>query len=262
MITESVLLGVLFSQIDKSEKLDKEATKKNVRAFTKIADANARLENCRKNLLKEMEINAKRKNGLLMCHMSMFQKQYDIIKKIRFGKGKGIEEIERLDEIQSKIKQYAELPIVTGGKMMKSSQYLVSFVFKGIGGMIVKESELNLKNASKNIAMANAVTAQTENICITLEGIMKHICIITELLEKLGMLYMRSIKNITDIIGKNGKNQEAYTDDDIAALNVSFMLTKLIYRIINTPLLDENGNIEKEALKVIQHGKEVLNQIQ
>ena len=145
---------------------------------------------------------------------------------------------------------------------MKNSQYAISFALMGIGGVMIKESKMNLKTASKNKAMASAVTAQIDSICIALEGITQHTMIITELLEKLGMLYMKSIKNISIILKNNGLDSENYSEDDINALNVSLSLTKLIYRIINTPLLDENGNIEKESIKVIQQGRDMLKQIQ
>ena len=252
-----MLLGILFAQqINKSAKLDKEATKKNIKAFTKIADANAKLEKCQSDLLNQLQINAKRKNGLITYHLSMFQEQYSIIRKIQFGKGRGIEEIEKIDAIQNQIKQYVELPAVTSGMIMKNSQYAISFALMGIGGVMI------LKTASKNTAMASAVTAQIDSICIALEGITQHTMIITELLEKLGMLYMKSIKNISIILKNNGLDSENYSEDDINALNVSLSLTKLIYRIINTPLLDENGNIEKESIKVIQQGRDMLKQIQ
>ena len=130
---------------------------------------------------------------------------------------------------------------------MKNSQYAISFALMGIGGVMIKESKMNLKTASKNKAMASAVTAQIDSICIALEGITQHTMIITELLEKLGMLYMKSIKNISIILKNNGLDSENYSEDDINALNVSLSLTKLIYRIINTPLLDENGNIENSV---------------
>ena len=258
-----MLLGILFAQqINKSAKLDKEATKKNIKAFTKIADANAKLEKCQSDLLNQLQINSKRKNGLITYHLSMFQEQYSIIRKIQFGKGRGIEEIEKIDAIQNQIKQYVELPAVTSGMIMKNSQYAISFALMGIGGVMIKESKMNLKTASKNTAMASAVTAQIDSICIALEGITQHTMIITELLEKLGMLYMKSIKNISIILKNNGLDSENYSEDDINALNVSLSLTKLIYRIINTPLLDENGNIEKESIKVIQQGRDMLKQIQ
>ena len=73
---------------------------------------------------------------------------------------------------------------------------------------------------------------------------------------------MKSIKNISIILKNNGLDSENYSEDDINALNVSLSLTKLIYRIINTPLLDENVNIEKESIKVIQQGRDMLKQIQ
>ena len=63
MISNGVLLEMFLTQADKSAKLDREATKKNIKAFTKIADANARLEKCQSDLLNQLQINAKRKNG-------------------------------------------------------------------------------------------------------------------------------------------------------------------------------------------------------
>ena len=188
--------------------------------------------------------------------------EYDAAKDEQRDIEARIEEIEKIDAIQNQIKQYVELPAVTSGMIMKNSQYAISFALMGIGGVMIKESKMNLKTASKNKAMASAVTAQIDSICIALEGITQHTMIITELLEKLGMLYMKSIKNISIILKNNGLDSENYSEDDINALNVSLSLTKLIYRIINTPLLDENGNIEKESIKVIQQGRDMLKQIQ
>ena len=262
MIVNLIALAGLFYQVDKSMKIDEEATKKNIKAFTKAANAQNKLEKCHENVFNKLSVNAKRKNGILTCHLKMFQEQYKVIRKIQFKKGKGIEELEKIDEIQGKLNQYVTLPAVASGKVMTDSQLMVSFVLRGgIGGLMIKDSEMNMKLASRNVSQANAISAQIDSICIALNGIAKHTEIITELLEKLGMLYMKSIKNISEILKKNGTDSDKYSEQDIDAINISLLMTKLIYRIINTPLIDENGMIEKESVKVIQEGQQLLDSI-
>lgn len=262
MITETaVLLGVLASQVDKSMKLDAEAIKKNSKAFTRAADAQLRLEQCQKNLFNKLETNAKRKNGILTCHLKMFQEQYSIIRTIQFKKGRGIEELEQIDEIQNGLKQYVTMPAVASGMVMKDSQLLITFALKGIGGMMIQDSKANLKIASQNMSKANAIVAQADSICIAFDGISDHVEIITKLLEKLGALYMKSINNLKTILEKNGMDAENYTDEDIDAINLSLDMTKLVFRIVNTPMLDSEGKIEQASMKVISEGQRLIDEI-
>ena len=219
------------------------------------------MEKCEEETLKKLEINARRKNGILTCHLKMFQEQYEIIQKIQFKKGKGIDEIEKIDEIQDKIHQYLAIPAVSSGKVMTSPQLMISVALRGIGGQMVKDSERNLKLASLNLAKANAVSAQVDTISIALESIGRHADIVTELLEKLGMLYMKSIKHVKELLETNGVNENNYSDKDIDSINTSLVMTKLIFRIINTPLIDSEGRIEQESQKVIEEGNKLLQSI-
>lgn len=248
-------------QVNKSMKIDEQATKKNIKAFTKTADAQNKLKKCQENAFNKLFINAKRKNGMLTCHLKMFQEQYSIIRKIQFKKGKGIEELERIEEIQDQLNKYVTLPAVSSGKQMTDSQFVISFALRGIGDQMIKDSEMNLKLASSNLSQANAISAQIDSMCIALDGLARHTEIITALLEKLGMLYMKSIKNISEILKRNGLDSNRYSEQDIDAINMSLLMTKLIYRIINTPMIDQNGTIEQESVKVIQEGQQLLDSI-
>ena len=253
-----LLIGTVLQQVNKSMRIDEQAQKKNGKAFTRSAEAQKRLVLCEKETFNKLEINAKRKNGLLMCHLKMFQEQYRIIRQIQFKKGKGIEELEKIDEIQNKLHQYLVIPAVSSGKVMTSPQLLISVALRGIGGQMIKDSEMNLKLASLNLSQANAISAQADSICIVLERIARHADLITQLLEKLGMLYMKSIKHVKSIVEANGMDSENYSDLDIDAINTSLILTKLIYRIINTPMIDKEGKIEKESQKIIDEGNQLL----
>ena len=76
------------------------------------------------------------------------------------------------------------------------------------------------------------------------------------------MLYIKSIKNISEILKTNGLEESNYSVEDVQAINICLSMTKLLYRIINTPLIDAEGAIEKESLKVIQDGQQLLKSIQ
>ena len=255
-------LAPLFYQVEKSMRNDAEAMRKNAKAATKIADAESKAAYIRQQMADAITINAKRKNGILTCHFKLFFEQCEIMKKMVFlKKGKGIEELDRLGEIQSKYDNYIKLPAVSNGRILTDTQTLVSFALRGLGGMMINESKTNLQLASRNMSQANAVSAQLDSVCIAMDAVTQHTRIVTELLEKLGMFYIKSINNIKEILKSNGVIEDNYTDNDIDAINLSFVLTKLIYRIINTPLVDNEGEIEKESLAVIREGQQLLNSI-
>lgn len=260
-VVTSAVVGGLFSQVNKSMEIDEKAMKKNIKAFTTMAEAEDKVERCQKNAIDKLVICAKRKNGILNCHIKMFKEQFEVIRKIEFRPGQGINELEKIDEINEQLIKCVSFPSISGKTERSGTQMLISFALFGIGGLMVKDSEMNLKLASRSVAQANAMAAQADSVCIALNGIAKHAEIITELLQKLGMMYIQSIKNITDILSKNGMNQDKYSKMDIDSINVSLTLTKLVYRIINTPLVDENGEIEKESVKVIEDGNRWLSSI-
>ena len=262
LFAAGVGLSCLFYHVDKSMKMDSEAMRKNAMAAIEMADAESRVAVSSRKLTEAIKINVSRKNGILTGHFKLFLRQSKKLKRIMIlKKGRGIEELERISEIQERYKTYIKMPAVSSGRIVTDSQLLVSFALRGFGGTMVHDSQVNLEMAKKNLSKANALSAQVDSECIAMDAITEHIRIVTELLEKLGMVYMKSIRNITDIIKKNRWRRRKYSDEDLEAINLAFMLTKIIYRIINTPLVDENGEIEQEALNVINEGTLLLNSV-
>lgn len=265
MIIETVLgtalVGGLFAQVNKSIEIDEKAMKKNVKAFTKMAESENKLVRCQQNAIDKLLICAKRKTGILNGHIKMFKEQFELIRKVEFKSGQGIEELEKFDEISKKINQGVSVIGTENRLEMSAPQTLISFALFGIGGLMIKDSEMSLKMASRTVAQANVVAAQVDSVCIALDGLAKHAEIVTDLLHKLGMMYMQSIRNITDIIKKNGTERNNYSQNDIDSINVALLLTKVIYRIINTSMVDGNGVIEQESFKVIDEGKRLLRKI-
>lgn len=257
----TALIGSLFTQVNKSIEIDERTMKKNIKAFTKMAEAENKLRQCQQRTVDKLMICAKRKSGILNGHVKMFKEQFEVIRKVEFKSGQGIEELERFDEISQKISHSISVVGAENRLGMSTQQTLISFALFGIGGLMIKESEMNLKMATKTVAQANAMAAQVDSICIALDGLARHSEIVTELLQKLGVMYIQSIRTISDIIKQNGTDCNKYSQMDIDSINVSLLLTKVIYRIINTPMVDENGEIEQESLKVIDEGNRLLQRI-
>lgn len=224
-----------------------------------MAEAEQKIKNSQERLYKRLVKNANRKYAVLTCHIKFFEEQFAVIRKIQFEEGRGIKEIKDIEGLSKQLEKSVALPAVSGGKAMKDTQLMVSFALGGIGGLMIQDSKMNLQLASRNLSKANAVSAQADSICIVMDGIGNHVEIVSELLAKLGVLYMKSIKNLESILKTNGLNADKYSDQDIDAINWSFDLTKIIYRIINTPLIDKDGEVERESIRVIQDGEKLLD---
>lgn len=264
MIIEALILGgctSLFHEVNKSMKIDAQAIQKNSRAFTHAAEAEHKILVAQERLVEKLKINAIRKNAILNGHIKMFQEQCSVIRKIETKSGKGIFQMEQINSINDQLTQYLTHPAISSGNMMSNSQMFITYALKGIGGLMISESKQNLDVAKRNMSKANAVCAQAETICIAYDAMATHTDLITDLLQKLGALYIKSIKNVVDIINRNGTIGENYSTDDIDAINTCFLFTKTIYRIINTPMVNNEGVIEQESLCAISEGQDLIDSI-
>lgn len=255
------LVGKTLADAYKASKIDEQTTKKNIKAFTNIANAQQKVEQHQQRLFELLEINVRRKNAILQNHIMLFIKQYEVFRQVEFEKGRGIEELNLIENIKHQLTQYVSTPQIASGQIMTDKQLLINFAFRGIGGLMVKESEQNLQLAAQNLSKSHVVQAQADSICISLDGIGEKVQIITNLLQRLGALYMLSIRELEQIVVRNGIIAMKYTQQDIDAINTSMHLTKLIFRIINTPLIDQNGQIEQAALACITEGQQYLSQL-
>ena len=261
---EAILIGEIgyaAKQVNQSIKIDEQAMNKNIKAATKNAEAKHKIENARKHLLERLQINAIRKNAILNCHFKLFQKQYSMIEKIEFASGSGIQQLEYINSINHQLSKYIQQPAVVSGAILSDSQQFVTFALKGVGGLILQDSKKNLELARKNMSQANALVAQADVICIAYDGIANHIDIVTDLVQNLGALYIRVIKRLEDIFNKNGTIVEKYTNDDINAINFSLKLTETLYSIIDTPVINQEGAIEKASIEAVNYGRDLLDKI-
>lgn len=248
--------------VNKSADLDGQAVRKNEKAFVTAADAKRKMEIHREDMEKALTVNAKRKMAILEFHLKKFQNTYDKIRVIRFKEGRGIAEVAEIEAIQTQLTRYVKTPLLAD-KINRSDPQLVFSIIRhgGLGGQFVADSHENLDVARKNLANANVVSAQADAICVAYDGISERAKMCTDLLQRLAAVYIKGINHVQVLLDKNGADESKYTDGDIDAINVCLLQTKLIYRIINTPLIDREGGLTAESLQVIDEGQHYLSKI-
>lgn len=110
-------------------------------------------------------------------------------------------------------------------------------------------------------ANANVVSAQADSICIFYDALTERIGACTDILQKLAARDMMALNHIETMLKQKGENEALYTQNDVDAINLCSELNILIYEIINIPLIDENNEITKASINIINKGKQYLSQL-
>ncbi len=265
MIVETTVAALLVNDFAKAwvaDDIDQKNATKNARAFTKMEQANIRAGIAREQLLNKLRINGVRKKAILEHHIKSFAELYGVFRTVSFREGKGIEQISNYQDFLKCASVQISIPYSSTSMTMNDKEILVNFVLRGgVGGIMLQESKAGSKVASKNMAQANAVEAQMETIILAYSGISEKVEIITDLLQKLSALFMKGIQNMRTILDRNGLDSGKYSDEDIAQINATVYLAKLVYRIINVPVIGEDGEIESAAIETINDGQKYIDSI-
>ena len=258
-IVEKFVLGLAMAW--KADDIEKTALAKNSKAFGKQAEAKEKVKIHRAHLFEKMQINATRKNAILQCHINRFIDVYKVIDEYKLNKGLGIEEMEKIESLKTQMIRTVNLPAVANGIAMSDTQFIVEFACFGVCGMIMKDAKENAKLASRNMANANVVVAQADSICIFYDGLSERIEACTDILQKLAAKDIIAINHIDSLLKCKGQDESLYTQQDVDAINLCSELNILIYQIINTPIIDENNEITKASMAIINRGQEYLKQL-
>ncbi|MBT9901574.1 hypothetical protein GPL24_00830 [Anaerostipes hadrus] len=167
----------------------------------------------------------------------------------------------KFNTLREQIAQKVDLPAIANGVAKSDAQIISQYVFFGLGGAIMKDAKDNQKLASRNMANANVVSAQADSICIFYDALTERIGACTDILQKLAARDMMALNHIETMLKQKGQNEDLYTQNDVDAINLCSELNILIYEIINTPLIDENNEITKASINIINKGKQYLSQL-
>lgn len=258
MLIELAALGALAYCADKSNRMDEQALAKRSKAYTREAEARDLVYKKRNTADKKMQIVAKRKRAVIESTLPKFIEVYRQIQKIDLTISnkndimvyKNFQSCGTIQAMETVTKQ-----------TLTDKQLITEFIFKGIGGMMISDSKRNLSAASSQLSVANVVYSQAQSVAEVYDAIIGRAERISSLITRMNALFLGSISETERIISQNGTNVKAYTEQDKGVLMTCVNIAAAMSDIINIPVLDENGELCRSAVEMIQTGEVYLEQM-
>ena len=235
-------LAALAYCADKSNKMDAQALAKRSKAFTKEAEARDLVYQKRSTAEKKMQNVAKKKRAIIESTLPRFVEVYQKIQKIDLTISDK-NELAVYNQFQKSNAIQAMQVVIQ--KPLTDGQLITEYIFKGIGGMMI----------------ANVVYSQAQSVAEVYDAIIGRAERIASLLMRMNALFLGSIFETEKVITQNGTNAKAYNQQDMGILMTCVNLAGAMSEIINIPVLDENGELCKAAVEIIQTGEAYIEQM-
>ena len=258
MLIELATLGVLAYSADKSNRMDQQALAKRSKAYTREAEARDLVNQKRNTVDKKMQIVAKRKRAVIESTLPQFVEVYQQIQKIDLTISDK-NELAVYNNFRSSGVLQSMQTVTT--KQLTDRQLIVEVVFKGIAGSMIADSERNLSAARSQLSAANVVYSQARSVAEVYDAIIGRAERISSLIMRMNALFLGSISETERIIAQNGTNVKTYTEQDKGVLMTCVNIAAAMANVINIPVLDENGELCKSAIEMIQTGEAYLEQM-
>lgn len=266
-----VVLGALcataytFYKTEQSMQMDERARKKYANAVTKQLES--------ENLIKEKKQLAdnaivklaNRKRGIIATSLLKFLDVYEQIMKINFETSTGINELNNLTLLPEEIVRVKAVSARVY-EPLKDSE-VIAFMLKGalvfgIGNMMLEDSKRMMSMANSQMKMANVAYNEAEAIGVSLEAVADRCNKIANLLSRLNVLFLKSINHTLYIIEKNGYERSKYNVDERKALMICINIASTVKKIIDEPIIDKNGELAAETVKVLEIGNRFIREIE
>lgn len=248
-----------FYDIDKSTENEEKALQKYARAFERSGEAELMVMQKKEYAEKRVMNAAKKKRAILQNTMPKFKEVYEKIQKVELGPKAEIHELMVPDSIQ-KVSRLNGMSISVKSDFT-DKELICGILFKGIGGMAVKESERFLSAAGSQMRQANVVYSQAESVVEVFNAIVARADRISSLLASMNALFLKSINETAKTIEKNGYNIRNYSEYEKGVLMTCVDIAAAIFDIIDVPVINENGEIVDAAEEMIITGENYLHKM-
>ncbi len=262
MLIESlVVAGIaagIYAPVNKSMKLDEKAMQKCGKAFEKAKSAQIKVKNKAEFADKRATNVANKKRTIINFSLQRFMEVYEKIQKIE-RKNKQQTKIIEISDF-SNLNWFITIPIASL-QGFTTKQLICSVAVRGIVGTMVKESEQKLSAAKNTMNYARVYESQAESMIVIYDAIIERADRISDLLVKMNILFLRSIEETNRVINTNGTNVENYSEFDFEVLRTCVNIADAIIKLLDIPVVDEQGKLVEEAVTLIEKGQTFLNEM-
>lgn len=265
-IIGGVILGKVIYDMHKSDQLNEQAERKQHRALKRIAEARANQEQTIEIMEKAILRLTNRKNAVLVSTMDSFLTLYEKIIRINFTESEGIRELGNFtpavaSEMQMQISTIRNLPNTPTVTKNVVIGYLIGGLAGAVTSSIVDDSKRNLDQARIQSRQADAIVAQAQTVGLAYQGITERVNRMTDVLTKLNLLFYKGIQESEQLIKKNGSDKRKYTENERQTLAACINVAGAVKGILDTPIIDRDGELTKKSLEAIACGEKCLQAI-
>ena len=148
---------------------------------------------------------------------------------------------------------------IAGGTMVLGG--LVAGPALAVFGLVAgSKAKANKELADANYEKAKAFEEEMYNVRIACNGIRMRATMFNRLLLKLNAVFEPMIYNLERIIIDNGTDYSAYTDEQKGTVAACLSIAGAIKAVLDTPILDEDGNLTAESEAVIAPTNKLIEQ--
>ena len=137
----------------------------------------------------------------------------------------------------------------------------MSLLKGGLGGSILDDSKQAQSESFKQLRAARIVYEQAENIAKGIDIMVDQCSVISEVIARLNLLLAKSIQRSQDLIESRGSDPRNYTQADRDVLMTCMNLVDALKKIVDAPVVTDNGALTQEIMATIQMGREYADAI-
>ena len=115
--------------------------------------------------------------------------------------------------------------------------------------------------AGAQLRSSRVVYSQAENLAAVLDGVIASCNKVSDLLPKLNRLFMQAITYSDELIAAKGMDRAAYTENDRKAFCSCINLAVTLKKIIDAPVLTDEGKVTQETKEALSIGSQCMQDI-
>lgn len=145
---------------------------------------------------------------------------------------------------------------------LSKKQEIIAVCF-GVAGIMhaeKKKQEQELAYSSQQMKLARLLETQYGNQSIAYNAIKQKNDIVWELLRNLNVLFVKSLETSSQSINQYGKEEGAYSDEEIDQLRFTIQLADMICKICDSSLVTNDGQFYDDVSELIEKGNKILSE--
>lgn len=130
-----------------------------------------------------------------------------------------------------------------------------------LGVVVGAKASANLDKAYTNLAKANEFREEMDTASAVCVGIRRRASMFNRFLISLNSVFEPLIYEMTQIIEKRGTDFRQFSDDEKKIVAEAMAMAGAIKSILDTPILDDEGNLTPESGKMVEMTRKKLEEV-